>query len=220
MSEETTQNAGKPAEEDPQTLLAPLQSTIRITASLATTAASTIAEAYADGLLTPREALRALHRWYTPITAALKALDHAKDVLRSAMEAPIQRLGEPAELWGEGVITWIDATPTTSYPAREVAAISSTLTAGTQDADAALSQLALLGTQLARLVVLEQLGEDEAATYRDALSDLARIARTAQEAARQLAAIRKDGTRAGYVKVDLPAKEQRVRPTPAPEAPF
>jgi hypothetical protein len=220
MSEETAQNAGQPAEEDPQTLLAPLQSTIRITASLATKAASTIAEAYTDGLLTPREALRALHRWYTPITAALKALDHARDVLRSAMEAPIQRLGEPAELWGEGIVTWVEASPTTSYPAREVAAISSTLTSGTQDAAAALSQLALLEPQLVRLVVFEQLSEDEAARYRDALSDLARIARTAQEAAKQLVAIRKDGTKAGYVKVDPPPKEQRPRPVPAPEAPF
>jgi hypothetical protein len=220
MSEETTQNTGQTTEEDPQTLLAPLHSTIRITASLAITAASTISEAYADGLFTPREALRALHRWYTPITAALKALDHAKDVLRSAMEAPIQRLGEPAELWGEGVITWVDATPTTSYPAREVAAISSTLSAGTQEADAALSQLTLLESQLSRLVVLEQLSEDEAVVYREALSDLARIARTAQEAAQQLVTIRKDGTRAGYVKVEPLPKEQRPRPTPAPEAPF
>jgi hypothetical protein len=220
MSEETTQNAGQPAEEDPQTLLAPLHSTVHITASLATTAASTISEAYTDGLFTPREALQALHRWYMPITAALKALDHAKDVLRSAMEAPIQRLGEPAELWGVGVITWVDATPTTSYPAREVATISSTLSAGTQDSDAALSQLALLETRLAHLVVLHQLSEDEAATYRDALNDLARIARTAQEAARQLVTIRKDGTKAGYVKVEPPPKEQRPRPAPAPEAPF
>ena len=219
MTADTTSGVEQPAD-DAKTLLAPLDSTIRITASLATTAANTITETYSDGLLTPREALRALHHWYTPITGALKALEQAKDVLRSAMEAPIQRLGEPAELWGEGIITWIDPMPTTSYPAREVAAISTSLSAGTQETDAALSQLALLGTQLARLVVLEQLSEDEAASYRDALNDLARIARTAQEAAQQLVAIRKDGTKAGYVKVDLPPKEQRARPTPASEAPF
>ena len=219
MTADTNILAEQPTD-DPKALLAPLDSTIRITASLATTAASTITESYSDGLLTPREALRALHSWYTPITGALKALEQAKDVLRSAMEAPIQRLGEPAELWGAGIITWIDAAPTTSYPAREVAAISITLSAGTQETDAALSQLALLGTQLARLVVLEQLSEDEANGYRDALNDLARIARTAQEVAQQLVAIRKDGTKAGYVKVDAPPKEQRSRPAPTPDIPF
>ena len=220
MTTDTILAAELPGDDDPQTLLAPLDSTIRITAALATTAASTITDSYADGLLTPREALRALHHWYTPITGALKALEQAKDVLRNAMEAPIQRLGEPAELWGAGVITWIDATPTTSYPAKEVAAISSTLSAGTQETDVTLAQLALLGTQLSRLVMLEQLSEDEATTYRDALNDLAHIARTAQEAAQQLVAIRKDGTKAGYVKVDPPPKEQRPRPAPASDIPF
>ena len=164
--------------------------------------------------------MRALHHWYTPITGALKALEQAKDALRSAMEAPIQRLGEPAELWGAGIITWVDATPTTAYPVKEVAAISTTLTAGTQNAEDALIHLAQLDTQLTRLVAGELLSEDEAATYRDALNDLAHIARTAQEAAQQLIAIRKDGTKAGYVKVDPPPKEQRPRPAPTSDVPF
>lgn len=209
-----------PGDDDPQALFPPLDSTIRIAAALATKVATTITETYTDGLLTPREALRALHRWYTPVTSALKTLEQAKDVLRSAMEAPIQRLGEPAELWGAGIITWVDAVPTVSFPAKEVVAISTTLTADTQNAEAALTHLAQLDTQLTRLVTGEQLNEDEAATYRDALNDLARIARTAQEAAQQLVAIRKDGTKAGYVKVEPPPKEQRARPAPASDIPF
>lgn len=220
MTPDMTPGAEQTAADDPKTLLAPLDSSIRITASLATMAASTIAESYSDGLLTSREALRALHRWYTPITGALKALEQAKEVLRSAMEAPIQRLGEPAELWGAGIITWVDAVPTVSFPAKEVAAISTTLTADTQNAEAALTYLAQLDMHLARLVTDEQLSEDEVATYREALNDLARITRTAQEAAQQLIAIRKDGTRAGYVKVEPPSKEQRPRPAPATDMPF
>ena len=220
MTPDTTPGAEQPAADNPHALLAPLDSTIRITAALATTSASTITDSYADGLLTPREALRALHHWYTPITGALKVLEQAKEVLRSAMEAPIQRLGEPAELWGAGVITWVDATPTTSYPTKEVAAISTTLTTGTQNAEAALIHLVQLDTHLARLVTGEQLSEEEAVAYHNALNDLARIARTAQEAAQQLIAIRKDGTKAGYVKVDPPPKEQRPRPAPTSDVPF
>ena len=219
-TDETGIEGQQPAADDPKALLAPLDSSIRITASLATTAASTITDSYTDGLLTPREALRALHHWYTPITGALKTLEQAKDVLRSAMEAPIQRLGEPTELWGAGIITWVDAVPTVSFPAKEVAAISTTLATGTQDIDAALVQLVQLDTQLARLVTGEQLREDEAASYHDAINHLARIARIAQEAAQQLVAIRKDGTKAGYVKIDPPPKEQRPRPAPASDIPF
>ena len=136
------------------------------------------------------------------------------------MEAPIQHLGEPAELWGAGIITWVDAVSTTSYPAKEVTAISTTLTTGTQETDAALSQLAQLDTRLAHLVTGQQLSEDEATAYRDALRGLANIARIAQEAAQQLTAIRKDGTKAGYVKVEPPPKEQRPRPTPVTDVPF
>lgn len=158
---------------------------------------------YDAGECSPRQIVSALYACHQPLVEAITLLEQAKQCCRQAMERPLLALHTPVELPGQGTLRWVAPMSTASYAPKTVAAITADLDA---ELEPLLPSLATLGTLLPILSTAQEQGAlsvSDTDALITTINDLARGCRAAQNAARRLRDARTEGSRAGYVKVEL-----------------